>query len=87
MKKRGYPGIVGRNFAGDCRAGSIVVQTPYFLKPGVFNILDEFQNISFHNLGEIQNLDMWNSLVLMSATPMVPLLGYARAAGIRFRTV
>lgn len=42
---------VGKNIEGIRLDGNIVVQTPYYLKPDVLNVIDEYQFLSFHNLG------------------------------------
>lgn len=38
--------VVGCNIDGSQVLGHIVVQTPYYMKAGVFNVIDEFQFLS-----------------------------------------
>lgn len=62
--------------------GNIVVQSPAKLKVGDLNVIDEFQNLSFHNIKTIEDTRIWKDLILMSATPFVPLLAAAIKAKI-----
>lgn len=41
---------VGRNVEGIRDPGNIVVQTPYYLRIGDLNVIDEFQFITHHNI-------------------------------------
>lgn len=59
-----------------------MVQSPAKLKLGDINVIDEFQNLSFHNIKTIEDIRIWKNLILMSATPFVPLLAAAVKAKI-----
>lgn len=64
----------------------VVIQTPGYLEraqSGMINVIDEFQFLSFHNLKDFMDRDMYYNLVFMSATPHVALLGAIKEAGIK----
>lgn len=69
--------------------GDIIVQTPAYLgqhKDGI-NVIDEYQFLSFHNKDYLMVRKNWKNMLLMSATPMVPLLAAAQDAGIQIEYI
>lgn len=72
---------------GQVVSGHIVVQTPWYLTGGVYNVIDEFQFVSTFNLLFLQNKANWKKLILMSATPHVPLIASAKRAGIKMKFI
>lgn len=60
---------IGCKIEGLIQIGNVVVQTPAYLTPGLFNVIDEYQFLNPHSLLPLSNSAMWDELLLMSATP------------------
>lgn len=73
--------FVGQSINGVRESGNIIVQTPHYLRPGHINVIDEFHALSFKNMRQLTTSKMWNELILMSATPYVPIYKGALQAG------
>lgn len=84
--KMGNKNKVGFNIAKIHEDGDIIVQTPGYLEEG-FNIVDEFQMLTHFNKSFFEDKQNWRNLILMSATPEVPLLAAAQEAGIKIRMI
>lgn len=51
------------------------------------NVIDEFQFLSEFNMAYLTVKENWRKLILMSATPEVPLLDAATSAGVELHWV
>lgn len=51
--------LIGKRIDGFKLEGNIIVQTPAYLTAGVFNVIDEFQFLSFHNRDFIMDRSHW----------------------------
>lgn len=66
---------VGMNIEGRIVDGCVIVQTPGYLKPGVWNLIDEFQFLTEHNKTFIETFDNYRGkTILSSATVDGPLM-------------
>lgn len=64
----------------------MIVQTPGYLgrdQDGI-NVIDEFQNMTEFAQDFFTTKKNWKNIILMSATPDVPLVAAAIEAGINF---
>lgn len=68
--------------------GDIIVQTPGYLRSGVYNFIDEFQFITEFNIDFMETLSNYNGkTIISSATPYTPLIGCLEDAGVTINTL